>query len=341
VFRADTIATVPLTRRDLGRLLAGSPQPTPSRSAPSPGAHQAPAPARIASGPVEIGLTVPDSFGTTDMSCHDILTRCVSLGIHIVDIDAGCIEALLGAPAEPPLLHPPEVTFETGLLPGEEEMYEEFVEPGRKTFAAAMRTWRRTVSLGPLDALHRRYEVAGVRIATVAWNDLARLADDEIDYAFRVTAALGANAVSTPLSPAGRRRIGAFAEAHRLTLAFTGDRTAGPEDFEAAFAQGAFVGAALDLGEWTVAGHGSPLPFLARHADRVACLYLDDRRRRDGARTWFGEGDAPIRDVLRAMRDHGWPVPAMVRIGYDLPDETAQMAEVARAIDHAHACLTT
>ncbi len=84
---------------------------------------------------------------------------------------------------------------------------------------------------------------------------------------------------------------------------------------------------------------GSPLPFLSKHADRVTHVRLEDRRTSDGAATWFGQGDAPIREVLQAWRDGAWPFPATIEIAYDLADEAAQMAEIARAIEYCRSCL--
>jgi sugar phosphate isomerase/epimerase len=86
-------------------------------------------------------------------------------------------------------------------------------------------------------------------------------------------------------------------------------------------------------------GHGSPLPFLDRNADRVTHVHLHDRRTRDGAQTWFGQGDAPIRDVLIAMRDGQWPSQAVIEIGYDLATEADQMKEIARAIAYCRTCV--
>ncbi len=326
------------TRRELGQLVAGGlpPRPaTPARSAihedaatrDSPPAH------------VEIGLTVPDSFGRMDLSLGDILARCIALGVPAIEVAAQSIEAFLGAPAEPDLLHPPEVTFETGLLPGEEEVYQESIDLGRKTFAAHVRAWRTAVSLTPLDAVRRQYDEAGVRIAVVKWDTLAALADDEIDYCFRLGRALGASALATALSPGGPRRLSRFADAYGMAVSVHGDIKTTPAEFEAAWAEGRLVGATVDIGNWVAGGHGSPLPFLFRHAGRLIDIHLHDRRASDGAATWFGQGDAPIPDVLRAMRDGRWPCRATIEIPYDLSTDAEQMAEIARAIAWCRACL--
>lgn len=68
-----------------------------------------------------------------------------------------------------------------------------------KTFAAQLTGWRASVDLSPLGGFRRQYEDAGVHIEIVKWDDLARMTDEELDYAFRVSKALGARALSTEI----------------------------------------------------------------------------------------------------------------------------------------------
>jgi hypothetical protein len=44
----------------------------------------------------------------------------------------------------------------------------------------------------------------------------------------------------------------------------------------------------------------------------MASLHLGDRRRNNGRSTPFGEGDAPIIEILRMVRDNRWPIVALL-----------------------------
>ena len=52
--------------------------------------------------------------------------------------------------------------------------------------------------------------------------------------------------------------------------------------------------------------------FLERHHDRVAGMHVGDRRKHNGRSAPFGEGDAPIIELLRMVRDNRWPIVALL-----------------------------
>ena len=69
--------------------------------------------------------------------------------------------------------------------------------------------------------------------------------------------------------------------------------------------------ATLDLRHFT-AGNGDALGFLERHHERVFSVHIGDRRKNNGRSTPFGEGDSPIIEVLRLIRDNKWPIVALL-----------------------------
>jgi hypothetical protein len=274
------------------------------------------------------------------MSVEEIVTRAAAAGLSTVELDVRAVEAHLGAPVEPALLHPPEEDYETGLLPIEEEVFQDELDLARRTFAALVREWRGSVSLAPLEACRRLFDEAGVHVAILWWDDLASVSDGEVDYGFRVARALGARALSTDLSMSGPRRLGPFADRHELFVAFRGQEGTHPAVLEAAFSHGAFIGVSVEIGDWVAGGYGSPLPFLTQHASRVTHVHLSDRHAAEGTRAPFGTGEAPIRDVLRAMRENQWPFPAIIALEDAPADESERASEIARAIAYCRATLS-
>lgn len=277
-----------------------------------------------------IGLRVPDTFGTHDLSADELIARCATLGVDTVELSAAMVEAWLGAPPEPALLRMPEDDFEHGLLPIEEEVFRDEIELGRATFAAQLRQWRLSVLLtrssSALDHLRGRFAAAGIRIAILEWDGLASLPDEEVDYAFEIAKRLGAVALSTDLSSGGPKHLGAFAAKHQTMIGFHGDEGTGSEALEAALAPGAFNGISVDVTSWVVGGNGSPLPFIERHASRVTHVQLRDRRTNEGGPSL---SSASILEMLEAIHDRDWTFPAIVAFESDLADGPDRMAAIA------------
>jgi len=63
----------------------------------------------------------------------------------------------------------------------------------------------------------------------------------------------------------------------------------------------------LDVRHFTAANEDC-LGFLERHHARVSSVHLGDFRKNNGRSTPFGEGDAPLIQILRMIRDNAWPI---------------------------------
>jgi sugar phosphate isomerase/epimerase len=329
-----------LTRRELGRFVAaGLPALVLVPRAASAGLAQGARPDSKWAG-VQVGMNVPYNFGGRNMPKDEILERCVKLNVSALELRGQPIETFLGVPVMPPAATAgPDEGAAGGLIDLEQEVLRDARELARKTFADNLRQWRRSVDLTPLASLRKQYADAGVLIEIVKWDDIAMMADEEIDYCFRVAKALGARAVSTEISAHGPKRLAPFAEKHWLMAGLHGHATTGAAAFEAAFAAGPYVGANLDIGHWVAGGHGSPLPFLRQHAARITHIHVKDRRLNDGPNTPFGQGDTPIREVLQAMRDNKWTFQATLEFEYTIPAGSDRMTELARALAYCRQCL--
>ena len=146
-FRAG--AMLPLSRREFGRIsLAALPAASVVALARQLGAaeqtttvHGKPN-SKVAG--VQLGLNVPYSFASPQMSGDDILKNCIQLGISAVELRAQPVEVFLGAPSD--LVHPRKSA--TGGSAA--------VDPGQ------LRHWREKVSLERVKEFRDQYEVAGV-----------------------------------------------------------------------------------------------------------------------------------------------------------------------------------
>ena len=304
------------TRREFAKLalaaLPGTALSVPDRLS----AAEAPARPDSKVAGVQLGLNVPYSFGNPLMSGDDILKNCVQLGLSGVELRTQPVEAFLGVPAE--LISPKNAV----------------ARGAGAASAEPLRQWRKAVSMDRVKEFRAKYETAGVLIEIVKVDGIFKMADDEIDYAFALAKALGGRAISTEISHTETelKRLGQFADKHQFMVGYHGHATTKPEHWEAAFSLAKYNDANVDLGHFVAGNNISPVPFLKQHHERVTHVHLKDRKFNNGPNTPFGEGDTPIAEVLRLMRDNKWKFQATIEFEYKVPAGSDRMTELARAI---------
>ena len=280
------------------------------------GAAEAPAKPNSKFAGVQIGINVPYSFAKADMSGDDILKNCIQLGLSGVELRTQPVEAFLGLPAEL-----------TGGKKGEDKA-------AATARVEKLREWRKSVSMDRVKEFRTKYETAGVLIEIVKVDGLFKMSDGELDYAFTLAKALGGRAISSEIShtEAELKRVGQFADKHQMLVGYHGHASTKPEDWEKGFAVAKYNGANVDLGHFVAGNNTSPVPFITKYHDRVTHVHLKDRKFNNGPNTPFGEGDTPIAEVLRLIRDNKWPIQATIEFEYGIPKGSDRMTEIARAI---------
>ena len=273
---------------------------------------------------VQIGLNVPYSFGSNAMSGDETLKRCVELGISGVELRSQPVEGFLGVPAE----------LVKAAAGGRNLTPEQ--EAARKTANEGLTKWRLSAPVARASEFRKKYDDAGVAIEIVKFDSMYTRSDDEVDYCFALARALGARAISCEISAKveDSKRIGQFADKHRLMVGYHGHASTAPADWEAAFRLAKHNGANLDIGHFVAGNHGSPVPFLKQHHARITHIHVKDRKTNEGANTPFGQGDTPIREVLQLIRDNKWPMQATIEFEYPVPEGSDRMAEIAKCVQY-------
>jgi hypothetical protein len=279
---------------------------------------------------VVIGLNVPYSFGNLQMSGDDILKSCVQLGISGVELRMQPVEIFLGAPAN--------LIFPKGKDSKGKEKKKSADSPGDP---GELRKWRKAVSMGRVKEFRDQYETAGVMIEIVKVDGIFKMTDDELDYCFALAKAVGARAISTEISQKDddQKRLGGFADKHQFMVGYHGHAKTAPEHWEKAFSFAKYNGANVDIGHFVAGNNTSPVPFITKYHDRITHVHIKDRKMREGPNTPFGEGDTPIAEVLRLLRDNKWNIQATIEFEYKVPEGSTRMAELARAIQYCRNAL--
>ena len=361
----------PYTRREWGKLsLAGLPAACSMLDLSPTFAGPSAKPSSTWAG-VQVGMNVPYNFGTrTTMSAEDVLEKCIQLGVGVVELRAQPIEKSLGLPANL-MLGPAPVDYEAartraGLVPGvskDGDAASNAAGVAAKDNASAgsprqggpprtpeqlaayraaadeLRKWRLSLPMSKAKDLRKKYEEGGVAIEIVKFDGLANLPDDELDYSFTLAKALGARAISGELSIPAFKRLGQAADRNKMLIGLHGHVAVTPAIWEQAFSYGKYVGANVDIGHFVAGNNTSPLPFITQYHQRVTHIHVKDRKMHDGPNVPFGQGDTPIREILQAIRDNKWRIPAIIEFEIPLPPGTDRTPELLRCMDYCKQCL--
>ena len=213
-------------------------------------------------------------------------------------------------------------------------------EAAQKAAAEETRKWRVAASLDKVKEFRKKFNDAGILIEIVKWDGIFGFSDDELDYVFQVSKALGARALSSEISIGQTKRLGGFADKHKMQVGYHGHTQVTPAIWEATFAEAKYNAANLDLGHFVAGNNTSPVPFIKQYHDRISHVHVKDRKLNDGPNVPFGQGDTPIKEVLQLMRDNKWHFQATIEFEYPVPAGSDRMAEIAKAIQFCKDCLT-
>lgn len=311
------------TRRDMGKLaLAALPA---ARLLAKPNSKW---------GGVQIGLNVPYSLHGLPGSADDILRDMIQLNLSAAELRLQPVEAFLGSPAA----NAPARTGRGPLTPEQ--------EAARKAATEELRKWRLGLSMDGFKQFRKKYEDAGVLIEIVKFDNIDRFTDEEVDYCFQLSKVLGAKAISCEIPLSQTKRLGAFAEKHKMMVGYHGhtnitspEAFGRPESWETAMSYSRYNGINLDIGHFVAGNSKSPVEFLKKYADRITHIHLKDRKIDNGPNTVWGQGDTPIKEVLQLMKKEKYPFQGTIEFEYRVPEGSDQMKEIARCVEFCREAL--
>jgi sugar phosphate isomerase/epimerase len=192
------------------------------------------------------------------------------------------------------------------------------LDPSPEQAREKLRAWRLRRPADHYSRVKREFDDAGITIFTYYVNINDSYTDAEIDAVFAGAKMLGAGGCVGSQGLAVSKRLAAFPGKHDMFLGIHNhanlsdpDAFNTEESFIKALAFSPDVKATLDTRHFTAA-NGDCLGFLERHHERMSSVHLGDRRRNNGRSAPFGEGDSPIIEVLRMIRDNKWPIVALL-----------------------------
>jgi sugar phosphate isomerase/epimerase len=320
--RGATLRAMTLTRRELGKLLFTVPAAGLLASDRLAAAFAAKPDSKW--GGVQVGMNVPYNYGgVRTMPVDDVIAKTTQLGVSAVELRSQPIELALGAPMS-------------------------MLEPGRdkaaqQQAAEHLRAWRLAVDADKADSVRKQFSAAGISTDIIKFDGIYDFSDPELDYAFALAKAMDAKAISCELDVPGSKRVGQFADKHKLMVGYHGHTKTTEAMFKEAFSYAQHNGANLDIGHYIAGNLGNPLGFLRDHHERITHIHVKDRKAGkdgvDGVNVPFGQGDTPITAALQLIRRNGWPIDAVIEFEYKVPDGSDAMTEMAKCVEFCKTAL--
>jgi len=285
---------------------------------------------------VQIGTITYSYRSMPDQSGVATLKYLVDSGISACELMGGPAEQYAGAPQAPArgrVAAPPAPAAAAGApAPAAGRAAP---TPEQLAYQADLKKWRLSVSMDKFKALRKMYNDAGVNIYAVKIMNPS-MSDDELDYVFNVAAALGANHTTTelPTKIEDLKRLGSFAEKHKIYAAYHTHLQGKLTVFDDAFAASKGNMANIDFGHYVAGGGGDPLLFLNKFHDRIASFHLKDRQTpaHGAANLPWGQGDTPIKALLTTVEKNGWKMPATIEQEYEIPQGSNAVIEVKKCV---------
>ncbi len=278
-------------------------------------------------GGVQIGA-ITYCFRTLPSSAEDILKYCLELGLSSVELMSEPAELYAGAPPAPP---------RAGRNASAEQ------KAAMAQAAEARRKWRLGASMDKYKSLRKLYGDAGVKIDTFKLGLTQAMSDDEFDYVFNVTKALGATntTMELPASEALTKRIGEFASRHKIFVGYHNHMQVNEHSWDAALAQSKYNSLNLDVGHFSEAVDAPPIEFLKKHASRISSIHLKDKKlkRNGGGNVPWGQGETRLKELLQVMKKERYKFAANIELEYAIPEGSSVMAEMAKCVQFCREAL--
>lgn len=207
-------------------------------------------------------------------------------------------------------------------------LWQGHVEP-RRASREELRKWRTSVPMAEFRKIRERFAGAAIELSAYYYNFRDDYTDAEIARGFEMADALGVKCLAASANVTTARRIDPYAAKARMPVGMHNhaelkpNEFARPEDFDEAMRGTSHIRINLDIGHFAALGYDSVEFIRKRHRD-IVLLDVKDKNRA-GLPVPFGQGDTPVRDVLRLLKSARYGFPAMIEYEYKGADAVAEV----------------
>jgi sugar phosphate isomerase/epimerase len=277
-------------------------------------------------GGVQIGA-ITYSWRSMPGGVENIIKYCKEAGISSVELMSNDVEEFLGAPP----------------APQRREKIQEQKDVIAK-YNQDMKVWRLALPMSKFDDVRKMFDNAGIKIHIVKFSP-ARWSDEEIDYAFKAAKALGAKGVTEEIGEEAVKKLGPIAAKHGMYAIFHNHMQFATSGFsyDSFLAVSPAVMLNFDAGHFFGSTGIHPNTIIEKYHDRIVSIHVKDKTgpKTDPANTnqVWGQGEAPVADILLLIKQKGWPIHCDIELEYDVKPWSNAVKEVKTCVQYARQIL--
>lgn len=298
---------------------------------------------------VQIGVITYSFREMPDQSAEATLKYVLDCGINAVELMGGPVESFAGAPKSTvdfravfPLMR--KRSNKEALTDEEQKILAE-ADKQRQAYRQEMAKWRLSAPMDKFEFVRKMFNGAGVQIYAFKPDTFGMQSTDaEIEYGLRAAKLLGASHVTLehPGNDAHTLKLGQMAQKQGVRVGYHGHEQQTPTFWDTALTQSTANALNLDLGHYVAAGNKDPLGLVRQKHDRIASMHIKDRQTPEhgkGNVVWE-QGDTPIKEALRLMREQKYTFPATIEMEYQVPQGSNPVAEVKKCLEFCRSALS-
>ena len=287
-------------------------------------------------GGVHIGA-ITYSFRSMPGGLENIIKYCKESGISSIELMSGDLEQFLGIP-ENPMRNRPRPAVAPG-QPRPERTPEELAIIEK--YNADVKAWRTSLPMSKVEEARKLMNDAGVFPHIVKFSP-ARWSDEEIEYAFNVTKAMGAKATTEEIGLESAQKLAPFAEKHGIIVGMHNHMQYAEEGFSAdpMLAVSPSIMLNFDPGHYFGSTGKHPNDFIRKYHDRIFSIHMKDKtgptiEGEANANQVWGQGEMPIADVLLLLKNEKWPIYVDIELEYAVKPWSNPVKEVRTCVQYA------
>jgi sugar phosphate isomerase/epimerase len=279
-------------------------------------------------GGVQVGA-ITYSWRSMPGSAEEILQYCLQTGINSIEMMGDVAENYAGLPKGP--ARPARgVVLSDAEKAAFEEASKEAIETQRK--------WRISTPMNKYKKLREMYNTAGVNIHIAKFSP-ENWSDEEIDYSFNAAKALGAKGVCTEIGEKAAKRLGPFAQKHKMYAILHQHLQPGEPGwtFDKFLDYSPANMLNFDVGHYYGATGLHPNGIIERLHKRIVSIHVKDKTgpksNPPNTNMPLGKGETPLADILLLIKKNKWPIYVDIELEYPVPEGSDAVVEVKKCME--------